>query len=129
MSEPKAITLLDVKQALRDHRFRSSLPPELIDDVTKYLQNPGCACNMPIYRNVLKLGNVQLEQYFPGRKTSDLDNEIKQLASNNWVVIDCDVKDLQSYLTKLGPGRKQITCSRYEDKVVVIVNNLDIIHS
>ena len=125
----KPITLLDVKQALRDARFRKSLPVELTEDITKYLQNPGCACNMPIYRNVLKHGKTQLEVYFPGRAVSDPEAEDKVMMNNSFVVIDCHVKDLQTKLNKLGPGRKQITCSRYEDKVVVIVNELDLVYT
>lgn len=129
MSENKPVTLLDVKQAMRDHRFRSSLPAELQEDVTKYLQNPGCACNMPIYRRVISLGKTQLETYFPGRSVSNPEEEDRVMMNNNFVVIDCHVKDLQTRLNKLGPGRKQITCSRYEDKVIVIVNELDMVYS
>ena len=125
----KPVTLLDVKQAMRDHRFRSALPPELTEDVNKYLQNPGCACNMPIYHRVLKVGKEQLGKYFPGRKVSDPDDEIRQLSKNNFTVIDCNVKDLERQLAKLGPGRKQISVARYDDKVVVIVNDLELIYS
>ena len=35
----KPIGLMDVKQALRDKRFRESLPPIFDADVQKYLQN------------------------------------------------------------------------------------------
>ena len=126
MSE-KPITLLDVKQAMRDSRFRGSLPEALKEDIHKYLQNPGCACNMPIYRNVLKLGKVQLETYFPGRVVSDIEAEDRALMSNNFTVIDCHVKDLQARLNKLAPSRfKQIAVARYEDKVVVIINEPDL---
>ncbi len=128
MSE-KPIWLLDVKQAMRDARFRSSLPEELKDDIRKYLENPGCACNMPVYRNVLKLAKSQLEVYFPGRSVGNLDEDEKNMMKNSFIVIDCHVNDLQNRLAKLGPGRKQITCSRYEDKVVVIVNELDMVYS
>ncbi len=127
--QAKKITLLDVKQALRDSRFRRELPATLTEDITKYLQNPGCACNMPVYRNVLKLGKAQLEAYFPGRVVSDPDEEDRIMMKNSFTVIDCHVKELQAKLNKLGPGRKQITCSRYDDKVVVIVNDLDLVFS
>jgi hypothetical protein len=126
MSE-KPITLLDVKQAMRDSRFRGSLPETLKEDINKYLQNPGCACNMPIYRNVLKLGKTQLETYFPGRVVSDIEAEDRAYNSNNFTVIDCHVKDLQAKLNKLAPSRfKQIAVARYEDKVVVIINEPDL---
>ena len=129
MNESKPVTLIDVKQAMRDHRFRSSLPAELKEDINKYLQNPGCACNMPIYRRVISLAKIQLEQYFPGRSVVDFQEEERVLMNNSFIVIDCNIKDLQSKLNKLGPGRKQITCSRFEDKIVVIVNELDLVYS
>lgn len=125
----KPITLLDVKMAMRDSRFRNSLPAELHEDVKKYLENPGCACNMPIYRRVIKLGKTQLQSYFPNRSVSDPEEEDRLLMKNSFLVIDCHVKDLEANLNRLGPGRKQITCSRYEDKVVVIVNELDLVYT
>jgi hypothetical protein len=128
MSE-KPITLLDVKMAMRDSRFRNSLPAELNEDVRKYLENPGCACNMPIYRRVIKIAKTQLQSYFPNRAVSDPEEEDKLLMKNSFLVIDCHVKDLEAHLNRLGPGRKQITCSRYEDKVVVIVNELDLVYT
>ena len=39
MSRP--IGLMDVKQAMRDSRFRESLPASMRDDIQKYLNNPG----------------------------------------------------------------------------------------
>src|SRR3990167_6929343 len=104
----KKITLLDVKQALRDARFRSVLPIELNEDIQKYLQNPGCACNMPIYRKVLKLACKQLKEYFPDRELVDPDEEIKALAENHWSVINCHKDELEGKLRKLPSGRKQI---------------------
>jgi len=43
-----------VKQALRDGKFREKLPEILIKDVQKFLANPSCTCNFPIYEKVLK---------------------------------------------------------------------------
>lgn len=126
MSE-KPISLLDVKQAMRDNRFRVSLPVELKDDLNKYLQNPGCSCNMPIYRNVLKLGKAQLESYFPGRTVVDIESEDKAMKNSHFTVIDCKVKDLQEKLNKLKlPRHIQMTTSRYEDNIVVIIRELEI---
>lgn len=113
----KPIGLLDVKVALNDSRFRDSLPKELSEDVTKYLQNPACACNVPIYRKIFKLAKNQLKQYFPGR-------EILEAAETNtgWTVINCHIIDLENRLRSLPPGPKQIAISRYEDQVTVIVH-------
>lgn len=126
MSRP--ITLMDVKQALRDKRFRDSLPSNFKEDITKFLNNPGCACNMPIYKKVMTEAQQQIQQYYPGRPVSQLDEEVKKLADNNWTVINCKIDELEPKLRKLAPGRKQIAISRYEDMVTVIVNELDIIY-
>ena len=114
---------MEVKQALKDSRFRDTLPKTI--DLQKYLNNPGCACNVPIYKQILQECKKQLEEYFPGRIITNLEEEIKQLAQNNWQVINCYVNDLESELRKLGTGRKQISCSRYEDQITVIINHLD----
>jgi hypothetical protein len=124
----KAIGLLEVKQALRDGRFREKLPAELNEDVQKYLQNPGCACNMPIYRRVLRYGAEQLRSYFPGREVPNIDEEDSKLAQNHWLVINCHVNELEGRLTKLPPGRKQIAVTRYEDQVTCIVNELEALY-
>lgn len=126
MSRP--ITLMDVKQALRDKRFRDSLPEGFKEDIQKYLNNPGCACNMPVYKRVMTDAKQQIQAYYPGRPVSQLDEEVKRLADNHWTVINCKVDELESKLKKLAPGRKQIAMSRYEDMVTVVVNELDIIY-
>lgn len=123
----KLITLLDVKQALRDARFRESLPQSLNEDIQKYLSNPGCACNTPFYRKVLKECGEQLKAYFPGRDLSNINEEIDKLSANNWTVINCHVDELEDKLKKLPKGRKQIAVTRYEDQITVVVNELGIV--
>jgi hypothetical protein len=126
MSRP--ITLLDVKQALRDKRFRDGLPEGFKEDIQKYLNNPGCACNMPIYKRVITEAKAQVAAYFPNRPISNIEDEVKKLADNNWTVINCHKDELQERLRKLPSGRKQIAVTRYEDQVTVVVNELDIIY-
>ncbi len=70
------IGLLEVKQALKDGRFRNILPKEMKDDLEKFLQNPGCACNMPFYKRILKEAKEQLQTYFPGKEIIDEAEEI-----------------------------------------------------
>ena len=125
MSRP--LGLMDVQQALRDSRFRESLPPSFTSDIQKYLNNPGCACNVPIYKKVMSEAKEQLQQYFPNRSVANLDDEAKKLAENNWRVINCKAEDLEKELKKLPSGRKQIAIARYEDMVTVIVNELDVL--
>jgi hypothetical protein len=119
---------MDVKQAMRDSRFRESLPSSMREDIQKYLNNPGCACNVPIYKKVMTEGKTQLQQYFPNRSVANLDEEAKKLAENHWRVINCKVDELEQQLKNLPLGRKQIAIARYEDMVTVIVNELDIIY-
>jgi hypothetical protein len=121
------ISLLDVKRALRDSEFRKELPSSLLDDVQKFLNNPGCACNVPIYRKVMKFGGEQLKKYFSEKILVTPEEEEAKLAKNNWSVINCSIGDLETNLKKLNKGRKQIAISRYEDQVTVIVNELDIL--
>ncbi len=124
----KKISLLDVKQALRDRRFRDKLPPELKDDIQKYLQNPGCACNMPIYRRVMQFGGEQLKAYFPDKEVPNIEEEMTNLAKNNWLVINCHISELEGKLSKLAPGRKQVVVSRWEDQCTVIINELSLLY-
>jgi len=121
MSKQK-IKLLDVKQALLDDRFRSTLPEELTKDVTKFLQNPGCACNHPIYKKVMKTASKQLADYFPTKDTSEAEEET--VTKNEWSVINCTIHELASKLRALPPGRKQLDIARFEDQVTVVINDL-----
>jgi len=118
---------MEVKQALRDARFRDSLPSSMAKELDEFINNPGCPCNVPLYRNVIRDCQKQLSDYFPGSEVADIDKEIQKLSENNWTVINCSIKDLESKLRKLPPGRKQLAVTRYEDEVTVIVNELDIV--
>ena len=123
MSRP--VTLLDVKQALRDARFRQSLPDGFKEELQKFLSNPGCACNVPIYQKILKDAKKELQAYFPGRTISNVEEEVEKLAQNHWSVINCKADELEARLRKLPPGRKQLAIARYDDEVTVVVNELD----
>lgn len=121
------ISLLDVKKALRDSAFRDSLPEELKGDIKKFLENPSCTCNVPIYHRVMKFGGEALKKYYSDKILVTPEEEAVKLAKNNWSVINCSIGELELKLKNLRPGRKQIAISRYEDQVTVIVNELDIL--
>ena len=121
------ISLLDVKKALRDSVFRETLPEELKPDIKKFLDNPGCSCNVPIYHRVIKFGGEALRKYYPDKNLVTPEEEAVRLAKNNWSVINCSIGELELNLKNLRPGRKQIAISRYEDQVTVVVNELDIL--
>lgn len=123
----KKISLLEVKSALKDSRFRMSLPKSFEKDINEFLNNPGCACHIPLYRKILKDCKEQLERYYPDSEIEDPAEEVKKIADNQWRVINCDINNLESELRKLGPGRKQLDIARYENQVTVVINELDII--
>lgn len=123
----KKITLTDVKRALKDSRFRSTLPKEMEKDLDEFLNNPGCACHVPLYRRIVKECKEQLQKYYPDLEVPNQEEELKKLAENNWSVISCHIDELETRLSKLGPGRKQLDVARWEDQVTVVVNDLDIL--
>ena len=117
---------MEVKLALKDQRFRNSLPKDLEGEVNQFLNNPGCACNVPLYRKILKDCGDQLEKYYPNSELEKVE-DIKNVAENQWTVINCNINELESRLRKLGPGRKQLDMARYEDQITVIINELDMV--
>lgn len=123
----KKITINDIKKALRDDRFRQTLPKEMDKDVHEFLGNPGCACHLPLYRKIMKDCGEQLARYYPGHAVPDVDKDLEIMAENHWTVINCHVDELEKKLNKLGPGRKQLDVARYQDQVTVVINDLDII--
>lgn len=123
----KKIAISDVKKALKDERFREALPKDMERDVISFLDNPGCACHLPLYRKILKECGEQLSRYYPSMEIPSSDEDIVKMAENHWTVINCHVDDLESRLRKLGPGRKQLDVARYQDQVTVVVNDLDVI--
>ena len=121
------IGILDVKNALKDSRFRLTLPKEMEKDLDEFLNNPGCACHVPLYRKILKECKDQLQKYFPNMEITDQEEELRKLSENTWTVINCHIDELEKKLSKLGPGRKQLDVARWEDQVTVVVNELDIV--
>ena len=124
----KIVTLMDVKQALRDPRFREGLPKGFEEDIRKYQQNPGCACNVPLYKRVMTEAKDELQAYYPSKSVVSLEEDAKKLAENNFSVINCTTETLEQKLKNLSPGRKQIAIARYEDQITVIVNDLDFLY-
>lgn len=127
MSEKNRITLADIKKALKDSRFRLTLPKEMEKEVDGFLDNPGCACHVPLYKKIAKECRDQLQKYYPSLEVPEEEDEIKRLSENHWSVINCHIDELQSKLSKLGPGRKQLDVARWEDQVTVVINELDFV--
>lgn len=121
----QTLSLVDVKEALRDDRFKKSLPEVFSEDIKKFNSNPGCGCNVNFYKRLLKEAKPELQAYFPDKEIIDADEQIKRLSQNNFYVINCLSEELESKLQALPPGRKQLAIARYEDKITVVINELD----
>jgi uncharacterized Zn finger protein len=119
------IGLMEIKKALLDGRFREKLPIELKDKMAKYLHCPSCSTSTEILREILKNCQNQLLEYFPGAQI-DEQQELKKLSENHFSVINCNVKELESKLKSLPPGRKTLAISRYQDEITVVINEVNI---
>jgi hypothetical protein len=124
----KEITVESVKKALLDRKFRN-LYPDLEKDMDKWMDNPGCKCNIPLYNTILSDIEI-LKKYFG----SDIvitspplpeDNSSDQI--NHWTVFNGSVNDLEKFLNDLSSGPKQVAVARWEDQITVIVNDPDFI--
>jgi hypothetical protein len=124
----RPVTLMDVKQALRDLNFRDTLPKQFEEAIKKYLQNPGCTCNVPFYKKIMTEAKEALQNYYPNKSIVSLEEDAKKLAENNFSVINCHIDELEEKLKRLSIGRKQIAVCRYEDQVTAIINDLDFIY-
>lgn len=116
---------MDIKTAMKDEAFRSKLPESLNPEVQKFINNPSCSCNVPLYKKIIKEAKDQVLAYFPGKEVMSPEEEAAQLAKNNWRVLSCSIGQLEAEMKKLPPGRKQLAMSRFEDQVTVIINELD----
>lgn len=117
------ITLLDIKQAMRDQRFRDRLPSELKEDVEKYLKNPSCKCNTPLYEKIIRFCKSQIQEYFPNKKFVE---EIDIRPQTMWKVINCKIYELENNLKKLPQYiGKKIAIARFQDEVTVIIEFID----
>lgn len=119
------VSLMDIKTAMKDESFRAKLPQSLAPEIEKFINNPSCSCNVPLYKKIIKEAKEQVLNYFPGKEIMSQEEEVERLSKNNWIVINCSIGDLEKELKKLQNGRKQIALSRYEDQVTIVVNELD----
>jgi hypothetical protein len=121
MVQKKKLTLLEIKQSLWDQRFRE-LFPEIKKEIDEFLKNPGCPCNVSLYKEILKQKD-RLQKYFPTKDIEEVAEDVK--LNNNFKVINCKATQLEKELRKLRPGRKQLAVARWEDEVTVVINELD----
>lgn len=121
----KKISLVEIKHALLDHRFREKLPAGVEKEVSKFLNNPNCACNHPLYKKIASEFPDLLKEYYPNKEVDSLEKEIQEISKNDWHVINCNINELQQKLRELKVGRKQLDIARWQDQVTVVINHLE----
>jgi hypothetical protein len=110
MSRP--VTLMDIKLALRDHRFRE-LFPELKSELDRAIAQPHCgSCSTPVAREILRRYGSRLADYFPGRPILS-ENGVSGDTDYHWKVYNGACAELEDWLRKLPPGSaKQVAIAR-----------------
>lgn len=137
MKPNNPLSLLDIKTAMKDDAFVAKLPESLAPDVAKVRSNINCGCNMKFFERLIAEAPDVLQQYFPDKQIVKIEPQVAQQSQeqvqnqppkiiNNWSVINCSVHELEGRLQALREGRKQVTLSRYEDQVTLVVNHLDV---
>jgi hypothetical protein len=101
--------------------------PDLKEDIDEFHTNPGCACNVGLYRKILEHKD-KLKAYFPTKDIETPQEELDRLSQNRWMVINCNISELEDKLRKLPKGRKQIAVTRWQEFVTVIVCELDVVY-
>ena len=141
MKASNPLSLLDIKNAMKDDAFVSKLPESLSVDVARVRSNINCGCNMKFFERLIAEAPDVLQQYFPDKNIVKIEqqvppqpqpeNTVQQQSEpprivNNWSVISCNIMELEARLQEFREGRKQVTLSRYEDQVTVVINSLDL---
>lgn len=120
----RKISLLELKKALKDSRFREKLPSYLKNEVVKFLSNPSCACNAPLYKKIVNECSGLLAEYYPNKEVGEeVITEINK-EDGTWMVINCHINELENNLRKIKYTKTNIAMARYEDQVTVIVKEI-----
>lgn len=115
----KKISIETIKKALLDTKFRN-LFPEYREAIDKWMVNPGCKCNVPLYESIYAHKD-RLKSYFGN--DVEFEEEEEDIQKNHWTVFHGHIDDLEAYLQSLPHGPKQIALARWEDQVTLIVND------
>ncbi len=114
------LTVMDVKQAIWDKRFRE-LFPEYKESLDRVIKDPGCACNMNFIRSLLKHKD-RLKQYFPTKEIILPEDE--PLTPNQWLVISCPIDQLEDKIRSIPPGKRVVAAAQWKDRITVVINDV-----
>lgn len=117
------LTLIDVKAAIWSQKFRD-LFPEYKVALERYLKDPGCACNLGLVKDLMRMKD-RMQQYFPDKECQTPEEEESEL-KNEWMVINCNVNDLEQKLKRLSKGKRIVAAARFKDRITAIVNDIEV---
>ncbi len=117
------LTLIDVKAAIWSQKFRD-LFPEYKVALERYLKDPGCACNLGLIKDLMRMKD-RMQQYFPDKECKTPDEEESEL-KNEWMVINCNVNDLEQKIKRLSSGKRIVAASRFKDRITAVVNDIEV---
>lgn len=122
----KPVGMMDIRQALRDERFRGQFP-ELAGPMAKYAANTGCGtCAVSLVREILAKFPERVREYFPGREvmTAEAATAAPAVAPRRgeWAVYDGPCAGLEAWLRKRPPhAPSQVAVARWEDQCTAAV--------
>mgnify|MGYP000231563761 CR=1 FL=1 len=111
----KTIRMADIKNAIKDKRFRN-LFPEHKEEFEEYNANPDCSCAKTLLKALSKK-KKRLSQYFSKVKNLQAKPEPKEF---NWVVINCGVNEIKEKLSDL-KIKKLAAFARYKDQITAVL--------
>lgn len=117
------LTIMDVKAAVWSQKFRD-LFPEYKVALERYLKDPGCACNLGLIKDLMRMKD-RMQQYFPDKECKTPDEEESEL-KNEWMVINCNISELEQRIKKLPSNKRIVAASRFKDRITAIVNDVEI---
>ena len=115
------LTLLDVKGAIWDKRFRE-LFPEYKDALEKFLKDPGCSCNIGIVKDLMSTKRSYAKIIFQPIEIVSPDEEDAKI-KNSWGVINCPIAELEDRLRLLDKTKRMVSAARFKDRITVITND------
>lgn len=116
----RKLTMMDIKGAIWDKRFQS-LFPEHAEQIEKFLKDPGCACNVSLYRKLMGYKD-RLKTYFPNKEIVTPAEEDAAI-TDGWVVLNCSIDKLDVKMKQYPKDKIVVAACRWKDQLTVVLND------
>lgn len=108
------VSMIRVKEMLQyDESFRSKFP-DLKSEIDDFLKDPACPCHASLYREILS----RIKQNPPARPTGAAQ---AFAAACRFLVVNCNVDNLEKELRKLPVGSNVEGITRFENEITCVV--------